>query len=141
MNSSAASTLREARLRAALTQTELADLAGVAQSVVSAYESGKREPGYDTLRRLVSAAGFDLATTLTASTPKSRLQTLVDRHRAKLIRELRAQGASNIRLFGSVARGEDRPDSDVDLLVDVDNCGLRQSESSALLSMLCPPTV
>jgi predicted nucleotidyltransferase len=28
-------------------------------------------------------------------------------------------GASNVRVFGSVAQGEDRPDSDVDLLVDV----------------------
>ena len=28
-------------------------------------------------------------------------------------------GAYNVRVFGSVARGEDRPDSDVDLLVDV----------------------
>jgi hypothetical protein len=30
-----------------------------------------------------------------------------------------AAGASNLRVFGSVARGEDTPDSDVDLLVDV----------------------
>ena len=28
-------------------------------------------------------------------------------------------GASNLRLFGSVIRGEERPDSDVDLLVDL----------------------
>jgi predicted nucleotidyltransferase len=28
-------------------------------------------------------------------------------------------GAYNVRVFGSVARGDDRPDSDVDLLVDV----------------------
>ena len=27
-------------------------------------------------------------------------------------------GAYNVRVFGSVARGDDRPDSDVDLLVD-----------------------
>ncbi len=29
-------------------------------------------------------------------------------------------GASNVRVFGSVARGEARPDSDIDLLVDQD---------------------
>jgi predicted nucleotidyltransferase len=29
-------------------------------------------------------------------------------------------GASNLRLFGSVARGEERPDSDVDLMIDLD---------------------
>ncbi len=28
-------------------------------------------------------------------------------------------GAYNVRVFGSAARGDDRPDSDVDLLVDV----------------------
>jgi hypothetical protein len=28
--------------------------------------------------------------------------------------------ASRVRLFGSAARGEDRPDSDIDLLVDFD---------------------
>ncbi len=36
------------------------------------------------------------------------------------IRRIAARhGAYNIRIFGSVARGEARPDSDVDFLVDV----------------------
>jgi len=36
-----------------------------------------------------------------------------------LILEIAAKhGAHNVRVFGSVARGEDRPDSDLDLLVD-----------------------
>ena len=33
---------------------------------------------------------------------------------------MKKAGASNIRLFGSVARGEDNPNSDVDFLVDFD---------------------
>jgi uncharacterized protein len=41
------------------------------------------------------------------------------RTKREAIRELgRRYGASNIRVFGSVARGEERPDSDVDFLVD-----------------------
>jgi transcriptional regulator with XRE-family HTH domain len=40
----AAALLREARRRAGLSQTELAVRAGVAQSVISAYETGRREP-------------------------------------------------------------------------------------------------
>ena len=37
------------------------------------------------------------------------------------IREIAAKhGAHNIRVFGSVARGEARPDSDVDFLVDME---------------------
>lgn len=36
------------------------------------------------------------------------------------IREIAARhGARNVRVFGSVARGEARPDSDVDFLVDM----------------------
>jgi predicted nucleotidyltransferase len=34
--------------------------------------------------------------------------------------DLRARGVSHAALFGSVARGEARPDSDVDILVDLD---------------------
>ncbi len=41
------------------------------------------------------------------------------RHRRDEIRRItNKHGASNIRVFGSVARGEARPDSDVDFLVD-----------------------
>lgn len=36
------------------------------------------------------------------------------------IRRIAAEhGAYNIRVFGSVARGEDTPESDIDLLIDV----------------------
>jgi uncharacterized protein len=30
-------------------------------------------------------------------------------------------GATNLRIFGSVARGDDRPDSDIDILIDQEN--------------------
>jgi predicted nucleotidyltransferase len=35
-------------------------------------------------------------------------------------RELNEQGVAHIALFGSVARGEARPDSDLDLMIDLD---------------------
>jgi predicted nucleotidyltransferase len=35
--------------------------------------------------------------------------------------ELRARGVSHVALFGSRARGDARPDSDVDLMIDVDH--------------------
>jgi uncharacterized protein len=40
--------------------------------------------------------------------------------RESIQRAARGIGASNVRVFGSVARGQDRPESDVDLLVDFD---------------------
>ncbi len=39
--------------------------------------------------------------------------------RAEILRLARLHGARNVRVFGSVARGEAGPDSDLDLLVEV----------------------
>lgn len=41
--------------------------------------------------------------------------------RSEILRIAARHGARNIRLFGSAARGEDRPDSDVDLLVEMES--------------------
>ena len=120
MAETAASTIRGARARAGLTQMELAANAKVAQSVVSAYESSKREPSLETLRKLVAAAGFDLDVVLVPSVLESSRRQLVDQNTSRLLRALRPLGASNVRLFGSVARGDDGPDSDIDLLVDIE---------------------
>lgn len=112
--------LRQARKRAGLSQVDLAARAGVTQSVISAYESGQRQPSLPTLARLVDAAGFEL--TLGLRRPPRRLSgpvgRRVRRHRNDLIAAAAAHGVSNLRVFGSVARGEDHPDSDVDLLAD-----------------------
>jgi predicted nucleotidyltransferase len=40
--------------------------------------------------------------------------------RDEILRIASTHGARNLRLFGSVARGEDRPGSDLDLLVDME---------------------
>lgn len=61
---SAAELLRDARLRAGLTQRELARRARTAQSVVARIESGATSPAWDTLSRVLAAAGFELDATL-----------------------------------------------------------------------------
>ena len=43
---------------------------------------------------------------------------LLDRHRVAIRRVVAANDAANPRVFGSVVRGEDTDDSDLDLLVD-----------------------
>jgi transcriptional regulator with XRE-family HTH domain len=63
--------LRQARCRAGLTQRELAQRAGVAQSVVAAYESGTREPSLATLAALVEATGISLTIDLGPALPAS----------------------------------------------------------------------
>ena len=42
-------------------------------------------------------------------------------HRDQILRIAEQYGARNVRIFGSVARGEAQPDSDLDLLVDLDS--------------------
>jgi len=40
--------------------------------------------------------------------------------REEILRIAEKYGARNVRVFGSVARGEARPDSDVDFLIDME---------------------
>ena len=56
--------VRDARLRAGLTQRELARRAETAQSVVARIERRQTSPTWETLTRLLSAAGFDLDASL-----------------------------------------------------------------------------
>lgn len=46
--------LKEARERKDMTQSELAKAASIGESTVSFYESGKREPNYETLIKLAN---------------------------------------------------------------------------------------
>lgn len=117
---SAGAVLRDARRRAGLSQIELARRAGVTQSVVSAYESGARQPSVPMLERLVAATGFDLALSTRAAAQGGG--SLGERlsHQRERVGDIAARyRLSNVRVFGSVARGEERADSDIDLLVDV----------------------
>lgn len=116
--------LRSARHRAQLTQSQLADRAGVTQSVISAYEAGRRQPSLPTLTALIAATGYELDLQL-RSTPR-RLDVLtgpigqrVRRNRRRLLDLAAAHGIRHLAVFGSVARGEDRPDSDLDLAGDL----------------------
>lgn len=56
----AGSLLRSARTRVGLSQTAFAELLGIAQPTLSAYESGRRQPTLPTLMRLLARAGLDL---------------------------------------------------------------------------------
>jgi transcriptional regulator with XRE-family HTH domain len=52
--------LREARLRAALTQQQLAIRAGTSQSAIARWESGAVQPSIERLRELIRACGLEL---------------------------------------------------------------------------------
>jgi predicted nucleotidyltransferase/DNA-binding XRE family transcriptional regulator len=122
---SAGELLREARRRAGMTQGQLASQAATSQSVVSAYEGGRRQPSLPVLLRLIAATGHVLEGSLVPApreeaTPLSGpLGRRVRRHRQDIKDVASSYGAGNMRVFGSVARGAERADSDVDFLLDL----------------------
>lgn len=77
----------------------------VSQPNLSAYENGRRSPSPVVVERIRSAL---------AGRPSVR----VEAHRAEIRELVERHHGSEPRLFGSVARGDDVPGSDVDLLVD-----------------------
>lgn len=126
MPDTAAALLRAARQGSHLSQTELARRAGVAQSVISAYESGRPEPSVATLARLVEATGHEMVIDVVPSPgrsmglPDTPLGRRLHQRRKAVLRAAQDRRARNVRVFGSVARGDDTASSDIDLLVDLD---------------------
>lgn len=101
---SSSSQIADIRRAAGLTQRELAQMSGVAQPNIAAYENGTRRPSPKMLARLSAAARPRASIALTRH--KAEVKVLAARHKAV-----------SVKVFGSVARQEDRPGSDLDLLV------------------------
>jgi predicted nucleotidyltransferase/DNA-binding XRE family transcriptional regulator len=123
-------TLRQARTRAGLSQAELAKKAGTSQPALARYETGVALPTIPTLERLLSGCGQRLelrssdANERTASVSSMRgqlgpLAQHLRRRRSRLLDSARAHGVRKVRVFGSIARSEASPASDVDLLVEL----------------------
>ena len=115
----AATLLRETREQVGLTQAQLAARCGVTQSVISAYESGRREPSLPMLQRLIAGTGLRLELDIRSphTLPRRGHGALLRRKRAALRAVFVRHGVTDVRVFGSAARGDDRADSDIDLVV------------------------
>ncbi len=96
--------LRLRRAAAGLTQRELAELTGVKQPLIAAVERGTRQPT-PAVREAIEAA------------LRLRPSQLLGLLRDRVLAAVEAVGGSDVRVVGSVARGEDEPGSDLDLLV------------------------
>jgi len=96
--------LRRLRREAALSQRELAARTGVPQPNIAAYESGRRQPSSETLERLGTVLRVPSLERVRAS--RERILEVAVRCRV-----------DDVRVFGSIARGDATAGSDVDLLV------------------------
>ena len=98
------SLLIEARRLGRLTQRALADRAGTVQSVVARIEGGSTSPTWDTLTRLLDAAGFELRVAL-HSAPEGESHMLGDVGRIlRLSPEARLMELRNAASFLAAAR-------------------------------------
>ena len=70
--------IKEARLRAGLTQAELGRRLGKAQSVIARWERGEVRPSLETLRGVVRACGLDLGFHLSRFDDSN--VTIIDQH-------------------------------------------------------------
>lgn len=96
--------LKLRRAAAGLTQRQLAELSGVKQPLIAAIERGTRVPS-------------DAARTALERALQVRPSVLLRAKRDDVLAAVAKVGAKDPRVFGSVARGDDSPGSDIDLLV------------------------
>jgi uncharacterized protein len=122
--------IHEARERAGLTQAELAERTGTSQPALARYEGGATLPTLPTLERVLRGCGQQLELRAAACAAPGGSATSVRgqlgprarqlrRERRKLLDCARAHGVRRVRVFGSVARGDAGPASDIDLLVEL----------------------
>jgi len=109
--------IRDARLRAGLTQVQLAARAGVTQSVISTYENGRREPSLAALQRLIRAAGFEASVDLLPADAPSPLRERVAAVRHALLAVVERNGGSAARIDCTADTGRRR--GSLVLLVDL----------------------
>jgi len=83
--------LQLARLKAGMSQRELAERAGVPVTMISAYERDQRQPTLATLLRLVRAAGFELRLHLAAYDPHDEILAVLEADRPESERRARDQ--------------------------------------------------
>ena len=89
--SPSAALLQLARLKADMSQRELAERAGVPVTMISAYERDQRQPTLATLLRLLRAAGFDLRLHLAAYDPQDEILARLEADRSEADRSHRDQ--------------------------------------------------
>lgn len=120
---SAGAVLRAARTCAGLSQAALAARSGVSQSVISVYEAGRRQPSLPMLTSLVEAAGCDLDLRVRQRPARAQLTGPIGRRllkqRSRVLQTVERHGVQLLGVFGSVARGEETSQSDIDLLVTI----------------------
>ncbi len=100
--------LRKLREDVDLTQDEVCARTGIARPNLSAYENGRKTPSPETVERIRRAC-------------RLRPSVALARHSEQVVSIVHAHRGRAVKVFGSVARIEDRWDSDLDLLIEMED--------------------
>jgi len=104
---SLAERLKQQRELIGWSQSKLAAATGIAQPNISAYESGQITPRPETIDRIMAAL-------------RARPSIVVERLRGEILAAAARHRIVSVEVFGSLATGNDTPNSDVDLLVHLE---------------------
>lgn len=149
-----ATLIREARLRAGLTQQELAERSGRERSVIARWEQGATAPSLEALLEVIHACGFELPLELATRdesayerlrenallSPERRLQRLMETTKAArpafdpyaLLAALERRRVSYVLIgaFARVLQGADEATSAIDLAPSLRGANLRHLEQA-----------
>ncbi len=134
----ASTLLRTARRRAGLTQRELASRTGIPQTTIARVELGRNDPRASTLNTLLLGCGQMLVASSGASASAViGLSERAARYLPEITRRLVDRfDPARIVLFGSQAKGRARADSDIDLLVVLDEIENKRDLRVAMRAVL-----
>lgn len=123
---------------------EIARRTGLAASTISRVSSGQIDPSLGSVEKIFAALGMKL---LLEQADGVRPQSRRLRESLRILRrhqdELKTHGVKGLVIFGSVARGDDRPDSDLDLFVEYGPRGANAADmlrAEGLILELLPDT-
>jgi transcriptional regulator with XRE-family HTH domain len=142
--------IREARLRAGLTQQELAERSGRKRSVIARWERGAIEPSLETFLEIISVCGFELPLELAPRddsaferlqrnallSPERRVQRLLrapspseepfDPYALLAALERRQTSYVVVGAFGRIIQGADETTDGIDIAPSLRNANLRR---------------
>ena len=97
---------------------EVARRTGLSPSTVSRVNSGQINPSFEVVEKISDATGFYLELHPESKVTKAPRLAFAKNILGRLRNELKTLGVKHAIIFGSVARGEDKSNSDVDIYLE-----------------------
>ena len=112
--------LKKLRQTRGMTQTQVGILAGMTKSQVSRMENGTLGSP-DTVERVLAALGYAMVIDYQDIRPKDLAgrQQVLDQLKVYYLYNKERLGIEKLGIFGSFARGEETPESDIDIVISL----------------------